>query len=46
MYHTTYPIDAKIDPNFSLVAINFSKSFSNVILPFKGRLPNIFLQCL
>ena len=44
MYHTTDPIDAKIEPQIALNSINFSDSFFDVILAFIGRLPNIFLQ--
>ena len=36
MYHTTNPIDTKIEPQIALIAADFSISFFDVISAFKG----------
>ena len=43
--HTTNLIDIKIKPQIALIAVNFSDSFFDVILAFKGWFLNIFSQC-
>ena len=42
---TSNQIDAKIEPQISLIAVNFIDKFSYMISAFKGRLPNVFSQC-
>ena len=43
MNHTTNPTDVKIEPQISLIAVNFSYSFSNVISGVKGVIFKYFL---
>ena len=42
-YHTTNPTDAKIEPQIALISIDFSDSFSGLILGFKGAITFSFL---
>ena len=41
MYHTTNQIEGKIELQIALIAVNFFDFFSDVIVTFKGQLPNV-----